>query len=133
VTAQSPGEDADDPVSLCRTWFRLREQAESLQRRWGAAESALIARSTAWKLSRRESAVLPEAGALRDVEAALDDVEARVHAAFEAILLASARSIAGVTAKLEVVKMRIEADCDDDVRRLLGGAINELRALDPDA
>ena len=127
--AAEDGQD-DDAVSRCQTWLRLRAEADSLQRRWGAAESALIARSTAWKLTRRESAALPEAGALREIEASLDDVEARVNAAFDEILASAARSTTGVLAKLEVLKARIEVDCDYEVRRLLSGAIDELGALE---
>jgi hypothetical protein len=127
--ATSPVQDrADRCLSLCSLWLRSREEADVLQSQWGVEERALKTFAERWRLSRRERALLPEAATLMEIENALDAVEARVAQVFEELGDCAASSVAGVAAKLEVLRKRLEPEAEDDVLGLVDAAIDDLRA-----
>jgi hypothetical protein len=125
----APQTVADDATRLCKRWLANEAEMHRLWRHRDDAEDNLFHHHLWSSLTETQRQALPQARALRAIDARL----ARIHAEREALApklpLTTATNRQGVMLKFRVVSDELEIQDFLDIHGLLASAVRDLAAI----
>lgn len=123
---------APDPaLRVAQQWCALHIEQRRLCLAWQDVESWLFDHRDWPKLSPAEQAALPEADAMRRIEAQLDQIDRTYDTLQPQLVRTAATTRAGLFARLEALLWFLDAEDHPDARALLISCQRDLRRLWP--